>query len=141
MKLFGLKKTEVSIDEDVLFETEAGRLNASDMVEKIKDLKKECEDKEKEIASKEDECKGLRDKVAELEEKAKKEDKDDDEDDDKKSKENEDASHEPSNKLNEAAKKALEDNAGADHIQQAVKENSQPNVAKVTVRSGFCVKK
>lgn len=136
MSLFGFKKMEVSVDDGIMFDTDAGRLNTSDMIEKIKELKKECEDKEKEIATKSDECKKLQEKIAEMEEKEK---KDKDEKDDKgDSKEN---SQDPSTKLNEAAAQAMKDAAGAPHIKTAFKANEKPNVAKVNIRSISGIKK
>lgn len=151
------KKHSVEVDNDVLFDTDAGRLNTNDMVEKINALKKACEEKDKEIADKEAECKSLRDKVAELEDK--KDPKDDDEkdkenaDEDKdkdedgedkdkgEGKENSAASHEPSTKLNEAAEAAMKSAANAEHLKAAVKANEQPNVAKVSVRSASRIAK
>lgn len=152
------KKHSVEVDNDVLFDTDAGRLNTNDMVDKINALKKACEEKDKEIADKEAECKSLRDKVAELEDKKSDpkddddkdkenadEDKDKDEDGEDKDKgegkENSMASHEPSTKLNEAANAAMKNAAGAEHLKAAVKANEQPNVAKVSVRSASRIEK
>lgn len=168
--LFGFLKKEVEVDENLMFDTAAGRLNTSDMIAKIDKLVKENEElKEKDNCSGKEACSGKKnvdedkdeDKADKDEDKkddkencsGKKNedaDKDDDKkdkdeekdskDDDKDSKENEE-SHEPSKVIPEAQAKANEEAIKSEVLKEAMpKVNENPNVAEVKVR-GLSVKK
>lgn len=138
-KMFGFKKVETTVDDEVLFDTAAGRLNTSDMISKIDELSKANE----ELKNK---CDCADKKVAELEkekEEKEKKDKEDKEKADKeaKEKENELAGHQPSTTIPEAQAKANEDAAKTEVLKAATpKVNDDPAVASVTVR-GLSAKK
>lgn len=165
--MFGFLKKEVEVDENLMFDTAAGRLNTSDLVAKIDELVKENEslkaqlncsgkkndddkddDKDDKDEDKKDEkdncsgksaCSGKKDNCSGK--KNDDEEKDEDKkDDDKDSKENEE-SHEPSKTIPEAQAKANEEAMKSDVLKDAMpKENENPNVATVKVR-GLSVKK
>ena len=69
--MFGFLKKEVEVDENLMFDTAAGRLNTSDMIAKINELVKENED----LKSKED-CSGKKNEDDKDDDKDDKEDKD-----------------------------------------------------------------
>lgn len=159
--MFGFLKKEVEVDENLMFDTAAGRLNTSDLVAKIDELVKENEDLKAQLN-----CSGKKndddkdddkdDKDEEKENKKKNEDDkdncsgknacsgkknaDDDKDekdskdDDKDSKENEE-SHNPSKVIPEAQAKANEEAMKSDALKDAMpKVNEDDRVAHVTVR-------
>ena len=155
--MFAFLKKEVPVDENLMFDTAAGRLNTSDLVEKIDELVKEnaelkeqlncsgktAEDKEdKEDKEEEkDNCSKKNDEEEKDEEKKENcsEKKNDDEekdtakDDDKDSKENE--NHEPSTTIPEAQAKANEEAMNSDVLKNAMpKVNEDQSVAKVSVK-------
>lgn len=153
--MFGFLKKEVEVDENLMFDTAAGRLNTSDLVAKIDELVKENEDlkaqlncsgkkaeEDKDDDKEEDKenCSGKKNDEKEEEKKencsGKKnedEEKDDAKDDDKDSKENE--NHEPSTVIPEAQAKANEEAIKSDVLKDAMpKVNEDERVAKVTIK-------
>lgn len=153
--MFGFLKKEVEVDENLMFDTAAGRLNTSDLVAKIDELVKENEDlkaqlncsgkkaeEDKDDDKEEDKenCSGKKNDEKEEEKKencsGKKnedEEKDDAKDDDKDSKENE--NHEPSTVIPEAQAKANEEAINSEVLQNAMpKVNEDDRVAKVNIK-------
>lgn len=150
--MFGFLKKEVEVDENLMFDTAAGRLNTSDLVAKVDELVKEnaelkeqlnCsgkkaedkdedkdeKDEEKDDKEEKDNCSGKGNcsgkKNEEEEDKAK--------DDDKDSKENE--NHEPSTIIPAAQAKANEEAINSDVLKEAMpKVNEDERVAKVNVK-------
>ena len=143
--MFAFLKKEVPVDENLMFDTAAGRLNTSDLISKIDELVKENEDLKAQLncsSKKADEDKDEKDDKDEA--KDEKEDcsdkKNDDEekdkakDDDKDSKENEE-SHEPGTAIPEAQAKANEEAIKSDVLKDAMpKVNEDERVAKVSIR-------
>ena len=143
--MFAFLKKEVPVDENLMFDTAAGRLNTSDLISKIDELVKENEDLKAQLncsSKKADEDKDDKDDKDEA--KDEKEDcsdkKNDDEekdkakDDDKDSKENEE-SHEPGTAIPEAQAKANEEAIKSDVLKDAMpKVNEDERVAKVSIR-------
>lgn len=162
--MFGFLKKEVEVDENLMFDTAAGRLNTSDMIAKIDELVKENE----ELKSKED-CSGKKNEDDKDEDKDDKEEKDncsgkkneDDEDkddskdkdncsgkknEDEKDKEKDDAkdddkdskeneNHEPSKVIPDAQAKANEEAIKSDVLKDAMpKVNEDERVAKVSIK-------
>lgn len=153
--MFGFLKKEVEVDENLMFDTAAGRLNTSDLVAKIDELVKENEDlkaqlncsgkkaeEDKDDDKEEDKenCSGKKNDEKEEEKKEncsgkknKDEEKDDAKDDDKDSKENE--NHEPSTVIPEAQAKANEEAINSEVLQSAMpKVNEDDRVAKVNIK-------
>ena len=155
--MFAFLKKEVPVDENLMFDTAAGRLNTSDLISKIDELVKEnaelkeqlnCsgkkadEDKDEDKDDKEekDNCSGKKNDEKEEEKKencsGKKnedEEKDDAKGDDKDSKENE--NHEPSTVIPDAQAKANEEAINSDVLKNAIpKVNEDQSVAKVCVK-------
>lgn len=155
--MFAFLKKEVPVDENLMFDTAAGRLNTSDLISKIDELVKEnaelkeqlnCSDKKANEEGKDEEekenCSGKKaeDKEEKDEDKkencSKKNDEDEEEkdkakDDDKDSKENE--NHEPSNVIPEAQAKANEEAIKSDVLKDAMpKVNEDERVAKVSIK-------
>ena len=151
--MFGFLKKEVEVDENLMFDTAAGRLNTSDMIAKIdelvkanEELKENCsgkknEDEEKSEKEEKDNCSGKKNsdddkEKDEKDDKKENEDKekDDAKDDDKDSKENEE-SHEPGKDIPDALAKANEEAMKSEVLQEAMpKVNEDDRVAKVSVR-------
>ena len=149
--MFGFLKKEVEVDENLMFDTAAGRLNTSDLVAKIDELVKEnaelkeqlnCSGKKAEDDKKEedkdeekkDNCSGKSACSGKKNDEEEKDDKKDDaKDDDKDSKENE--NHEPSKVIPEAQAKANEEAINSDVLKEAMpKVNEDDRVVKVSVK-------
>lgn len=152
--MFGFLKKEVEVDENLMFDTAAGRLNTSDLVAKVDELVKEnaelkeqlncsgkkAEDKDEDKDEKEEEkddkeekdnCSGKGNCSGKKNEDE--EEKDDAKDDDKDSKENE--NHEPSTVIPEAQAKANEEAINSDVLKEAMpKVNEDERVARVSVK-------
>ena len=164
--MFGFLKKEVEVDENLMFDTAAGRLNTSDLVAKINELvkenddlkaqlncsgKKNDDDKDDDKDDKEDKkddkenCSGKKNcsnkkNDEDKDDKEDKDKKDEDKKDDKDSKENEE-SHEPSKTIPEAQAKANEEAMKSDALKDAIpKVNEDHKIATVSVR-GLSAKK
>ena len=150
--VFGFLKKEVPVDENLMFDTAAGRLNTSDLISKVDELVKENEDLKAQLNcsgkknEEEDKDEDKKDKEEKDEEKencsgkdncsGKKNDEEekDSKDEDKDSKENEE-SHEPSKVIPEAQAKASEEAIKSEVLQEAMpKVNENPGVANVKIR-------
>lgn len=148
--MFAFLKKEVPVDENLMFDTAAGRLNTSDLISKVDELVKENEelkaqlncsgkkndddkdedkkdkDEEKENCSGKDNCSGKKNDEDKDEDKencsGKKNDDEekDSKDEDKDSKENEDESHEPSKVIPEAQAKANEEAIKSEVLKEAM---------------------
>ena len=154
--MFGFLKKEVEVDENLMFDTAAGRLNTSDLVAKVDELVKEnaelkeqlnCsgkkaedkdedkdeKDEEKDDKEEKDNCSGKGNCSGKKNEDEEEKDEDKAKDDDKDSKENE--NHEPSTIIPAAQAKANEEAINSDVLKEAMpKVNEDERVAKVNVK-------
>lgn len=154
--MFGFLKKEVEVDENLMFDTAAGRLNTSDLVAKIDELVKEnaelkeqlnCsgkkaedkdedkdeKDEEKDDKEEKDNCSGKGNCSGKKNEDEDEKDEDKAKDDDKDSKENE--NHEPSTVIPDAQAKANEEAINSEVLKSAMpKVNEDERVANVSVK-------